>query len=165
MLSLFYMELNGFPLLHACVNVRFPSPPARRYGHAWPCTRITPLDRMGTPHILHAHVAGSQEARRRDGRLPRRPRRAQWEDVVYCFSPWGKGARDAKGECLGLIHVARPMTDVARDPNYDLELVSVVDIMERYRWNKKVRKGRRRSYENEKVLAKYALPKAPSFLF
>lgn len=25
MLSLFYMELNGFPLMHACVNVRFPS--------------------------------------------------------------------------------------------------------------------------------------------
>ena len=94
---------------------------------------ITPLDRMGTPHILHAHVAGSQEARRRDGRLPRRPRRAQWKDVVCCFSPWGKGARDAKGECLGLIHVARSMTDVARDPKFDLELVSVVDIMERYR--------------------------------
>lgn len=54
MLSLFYMGLNGFPLMHACVNVRFPSPLARQRRHAWP--RITPGDRMGTR--TYAHIAG-----------------------------------------------------------------------------------------------------------
>lgn len=50
MLSLFNMELNGFPLMHACVNVRFPPPLApdtHDHAHAW----------MGTH--TYAHMAGT----------------------------------------------------------------------------------------------------------
>lgn len=46
MLGLFYMGLNGFPPLHACVNVRFPD----RLARVTTRTRNTPEDRMGT-HI------------------------------------------------------------------------------------------------------------------
>lgn len=151
MLSLFYMGLNGFPLMHACVNVRFPSPLARQRRHAWP--RITPGDRMGTR--TYAHFAGAREARCRGRRLPRRLRWAQWKDVEYCFSPWGDGARAARGERHGFTHVTSPMTDGGKswtsangkDPKRDLELFAAVDIMRCYQWHKVM--WRRKGYEND----------------
>lgn len=100
MLGLFYMGLNGFPLVHACANVRFPPDRLARV-----TTRSPPEDRMGT------HICPHQLGQCR--RSPELARRAQWEDVAYYFSPWGEGARAARGENHGPRHEARPMTDAS----------------------------------------------------
>lgn len=97
MLGLFYMGLNGFLLMHACANVRFPWPPGTR-DHTQPARG----------QDGHPHMPPSLGQCRRS---PELARRAQWEDVVYYFSPWGKGARAARGEYHGPTHEARPMTD------------------------------------------------------
>lgn len=62
MLSLFYTGLNGFLLMHACVNVRFLSPPGKRdhahtscLGTGWALTHMPKslgLGRHGTGQAL-----------------------------------------------------------------------------------------------------------------
>lgn len=118
MLSLFYMGLNGFPLMHACVNVRFPSPllarpPRHTRDHAR--AHASRLGQDGHPHILCAptsagrgrHDAGPDGCRGGHGGQ-------QWKDVVYCFRPWGNRARAAKADHRRLTHVMRPMTDCSK---------------------------------------------------
>lgn len=94
--------------MHACVNIHFPSPSAWQHRHAWPRTRITPGDRMGThtyANITGTWCGGTMQGAEcyQDGH-----NRRMW---LYCFNPPGNGARAAKGECLGLIHVTKLMTD------------------------------------------------------
>ena len=70
MLSLFYMGLNGFPLMHACVNVRFP-PPAGPTAE----TRVT----------MHTH--GTRGTGWAPTHVPTSPRRS-------------RGRRDAGGQTV-----------------------------------------------------------------
>lgn len=154
--------------MHACVNVRFPSPLAWRHRHAWPCTRITPGDRMGTH--THAHIAGARETRcRADG----------------CWG--GHGGYNRRMWCIVLTHVAMQQglpevnvmvwhmwwgrwltvvraepVHVEIDPNCELELFTVVDIMGCYQWHNKVRKGMGKVMKMiniEQVLPKYFSPR------
>lgn len=126
--------------------------------HRWPGSTDTRdhASRLGTGWApTHMPTSpGAWEAQCRGRRLPRRLRWAQWKDVEYCFSPWGDGARAARGERHGFTHVTSPMTDggkswtraKGKDPNHELELFTVVDKMRCYQWHNM--KWRRKGYEN-----------------
>lgn len=149
MLSLFYMGLNGFPLMHACVNVRFPSPLARLQRHVWPRTRVTPGDRMGTHTYAHRD-AGADSCRCGHGGYNGR----MW-CIVLDHGATGRGLPRANvmvwhmwwGRWLMVVR-AQPV-HVEIEPNRELELFTAVHIMACYQWHNKVRKGRRKGYENE----------------
>lgn len=105
MLSLFYMGLNGFPLMLACVNVRFPSAPARQRRHAWPRAHITSGDRMGTH--TYAHSGGTREADACQGWWGGHNGR-MW-CIVSANGATGRGLPTAN--VMGPIHVTRTMID------------------------------------------------------
>lgn len=156
MLSLFYMGLNGFPLMHACVNVRFPSPLAAAAQARVTTHTHNAWGQDGHPHVC-PHRRGSGGTMRgadgcqggyggHNGRM--------W-CIVLAHGAMGRGLPEAnvmawhmwRDRWLIVVR-AGPMHEEI-DPNRELELFTAVDITGCYLWHNKVRKGRRKGYEND----------------